>query len=197
MKVVKLLFVIFLIGCNSKTKELPVLSYKVNDFGKKVNYSVTYDDFVNQLNEGFSTETIKDKIFIANFFFTQCPSICPPMRNQLIDIANTFKNKEDFIIISHTIDPKNDSISVLKSYAETTGVSNKKWQFLHSTINNTKLQAKQFMTNFKPNVEGTDFYHSSFVALVDKNQLIRGYYNILIDTEVELLEKDIFTLLKE
>ena len=72
---------------------------------------------------------------------------------------------------------------------------NEKWQFLRSTVENTKLQAKQFMTNFKPNEDGTDFYHSSYVALIDRNQLIRGFYNILIPEEVIRLKKDIKILL--
>jgi protein SCO1/2 len=188
-----ILFILF--GCQSDSKELPVLSYKINDDGKKINYSVTYEGFTNQLGESFSTETIKDKIFIANFFFTRCPSICPPMRTELIDIAETFKNKDDFMIVSHTIDPENDSVKVLKNYSETTGISNSKWQFLRSTEEIMREQANQFMTNFKPNEDGTDFYHSSYVPLVDKNQQIRGFYNVLLEEEVERLKMDIVTLL--
>ena len=184
-----------LFGCQSDSKELPVLSYKIDDDGKKLNYSVTYEDFTNQMGKPFSTKSIANKVFIANFFFTRCPSICPPMRIELIGIAEVFKNESDFMIVSHTIDPENDTVEVLKKYSETTGISSNKWQFVSSSEENTREQANQFMTNFKPNEDGTDFYHSSYVALVDKSQQIRGFYNVLVEDEVERLETDINNLL--
>lgn len=193
MKYLYLLFSLLYLGCQTHTT-LPVLSYKVDASGKRQQYQITYKNFKNQLGHDFSTKNISDKVFIANFFFTRCPSICPPMRIQLIDIANTFKENKDFVIISHTIDPKNDSIPVLKNYAEATEIPNNKWQFIRATTKITKQQAKQYMTNFKPNEDGTDFYHSTYVALVDKKQLIRGFYNILVPEEVARLKLDIGTL---
>ena len=195
MKLRVLLLLLLLFNCENQTESLPVLSYTIIDSGEKVNYSITYDNFTNQLGESFTTQNLEQNICIANFFFTRCPSICPPMRIELIDIANTFKDDNNFIIISHTIDPKNDSIYVLKNYAEATGIPNEKWQFLRSSVENTKLQAGQFMTNFKPNEDGTDFYHSSYAALIDKNQYIRGFYNTLIPEEIIRLKKDIRILL--
>lgn len=183
-------------GCQSNSKELPVLSYKIDDSGKKHNYLVTYEGFYNQLGESFSTENIQNKVVIANFFFTKCPSICPPMRTSLISIAEDFKKKDNFLIVSHTIDPENDSIEVLKNYSEATGISSDHWQFVRSSIENTRQQANLFMTNFKPNENGTDFYHSSYVALLDKSQQIRGFYNILVEEEVNRLKIDITSLLK-
>lgn len=194
MKLFYLLFIILCLGCQTKTA-LPILSYKIDVNGQRQQYQITYNNFKNQLGQDFSTKNINDKVFIANFFFTRCPSICPPMRIQLIDIANTFKASKDFIIISHTIDPKNDSIPILKNYAETTEIPDNKWQFIRGTTKITKQQAKQYMTNFKPNEDGTDFYHSTYVALVDKQQLIRGFYNILVPEEVTRLKSDINTLI--
>lgn len=192
MKIVLLFCFYFLVSCNSNDKNLPVLSYKIDGSGNKSYYTINYKEFTNQLDEDFK---VSDKVFIANFFFTRCPSICPPMRLQLIDIAETFKNENDFIIISHTIDPENDTALILKDYQEATGIKSSKWQFLRSTVENTKLQAELYMTNFKPNQDGTDFYHSSYVALVDREQQIRGFYNILAATDVERLKKDINVLL--
>ena len=116
------------------------------------------------------------------------------MRTALTSIADDF-SKENLMLISHTIDPKHDSVSVLKSYAEATGISSNKWQFLRASEAQTKTQAKQYMTNFKPNEDGTDFYHSSFVVLVDKSQQIRGFYNILVAEELMRLKTDIKQLL--
>lgn len=195
MKSYFLLIILIFISCASSEKELPVLSYTINDTGVKDYYSISYLGFKNQLGHSFSTTQIEGKVIIANFFFTRCPSICPPMRNQLIEIANSFNHK-DFLILSHTIDPKHDSITILKTYSEATGIPASKWQFLNAPETQTKLQAKQYMTNFKPTKDGEDFYHSSFVALVDKSKQIRGFYNILITEEVNRLKTDIEILLK-
>jgi protein SCO1/2 len=182
-----------LFGCNSPSKDLPVLSYTIDASGHKNYYDINYEGFTNQLGEQFK---IKDgKIYISNFFFTRCPSICPPMRLELISIAEAFSEEENIVIVSHTIDPKHDSISVLKTYAESTGIPNSKWQFIRASEEQTKLQAEAYMTNFKPNEDGSDFYHSSFVALVDQKQQIRGFYNILINEEVERLKADLKNIL--
>ena len=195
MRVLALLLLSLLLSCVSEEKKLPVLSYKIDNNGNEVYYTIDYKNFTNQLGEDFTPQHIKNKVFIANFFFTRCPSICPPMRNQLIDIAKTFKNDDDFLIISHTIDPLNDTVSILKKYSEATEIPSDSWQFLRANEENTKTLANQYMTNFKPNETGTDFYHSSYVALVDKNKSIRGFYNILIPTEVVRLKEDIKVLL--
>lgn len=187
--------VLAFLGCHTNSKELPILSYKINDEGKKFIYSITYQNFTNQLGEPFSTENSIHKVCIANFFFTRCPSICPPMRTNLTDIAETFKNHKDFMIVSHTIDPQNDTVEVLKNYSDATSIPYATWQFVRSSEENTRDQANQFMTNFKPNEEGTDFYHSSYVALVDKNQQIRGFYNVLLKEEIKRLKNDINTLI--
>lgn len=188
-------FCVFFIGCQSDQKELPVLSYRIDDNGQKVHYTISYKNFYNQLGESFTTETIENKVVIANFFFTQCPSICPPMRTELIDIANNFENNKDFLIVTHTIDPENDTTEVLKNYSEATEIPSNRWQFVRSSLENTKNHANMFMTNFLPNEDGTDFYHSSYVALVDKEQQIRGFYNILITEETARLKEDIKSLL--
>lgn len=195
MKFLTFSIILILFGCQSNSKDLPILSYKIDASGNTVYYAINYEDFTNQLGQDFTTQKIKDKVFIANFFFTSCPSICPPMRKEFIKIAETFKNEEDFIIISHTIDPENDTVDVLKNYSETTGISSDNWQFLRSSTEHTKKQAHSYMTNFKPNNDGTDFYHSSYVALVDKSQQIRGFYDVLVKEEVERLNNDIQSLL--
>ncbi|WP_405570356.1 SCO family protein [Winogradskyella sp. Asnod2-B02-A] len=189
------LLILLCIGCQPNVEELPILSYKINTKNEKEFYTVSYSKFINQDEEKVTTKTINNKIVIANFFFTRCPSICPPMRTKLIDISKTFINDDAVILISHSIDPKNDTIEVLKKYSEATGIPNSKWMFVRSTEKNTKALASQLMTNFKPNEAGTDFYHSSYIAILDQNQNIRGFYNSLIPEEVTRLKKDIKLLL--
>ena len=190
------LLVTLLISCQSAKEDLPILSYTINSDGEKETYSITYSDFTDQDGKDVPTKRLNNKIVVANFFFTSCPSICPPMRIQLIEVANTFIDENQVLLVSHSIDQKNDTVEVLKSYSEATDIPTSKWLFVTSSEENTKQQAKQFMTNFKPNEDGTDFYHSSYAALLDEQQMIRGFYNILIPEEVERLKEAIKTLLK-
>ena len=192
MKILKIAILLILVSsCDSDEKILPILSFKVNEEGIKEYYTITYDGFVNQFNENFTTDNLRGKVCTANFFFTRCPSICPPMRLELIKVADALEEYKDFMMISHTIDMDHDTADVLYAYWEATGIPAETWQFLRASEPNTKAQAKQFMTNFRPNEDGSDFYHSSFVALIDKKQQIRGFYNTSTPIEMDRLIEDI------
>ena len=184
------LFLLLIFSCKPEKKELPILSFKINSQGAKVYYTITYDGFTNQFNEPFTTNNLKGKVCIANFFFTRCPSICPPMRQELIKIHEAIDHI-DLMMISHTIDMTNDTVDALHTYWQATKTPGETWQFLRANEAVTKTQANQFMTNFKPNEDGTDFYHSSFVALIDKQQQIRGFYNTSTPVEMKRLIEDI------
>ncbi|WP_248722560.1 SCO family protein [Seonamhaeicola sp. ML3] len=187
---------LIIVSCESTKNNLPVLSYNFDSNGNKINYSISYKGkFKNQNGKLFTNKDLKGKVFIANFFFTRCPSICPPMKLQLTNLAKDFLYHDNFLIVSHTIDPYKDTPARLKEYSISTGIPDDRWFFLTSSEKNTKALAKQYKTNFKPNENGTDFYHSSFTALVDSDGLIRGFYDLLIPNEIELLKQDINTLL--
>ena len=188
-------FLLLICSCKSEERKLPILSFNINTEGVKEYYTITYNGFVNQFNEKFTTDNLKGKVSIANFFFTRCPSICPPMRQELIKIYDAVGAQDDFMMISHTIDMTNDTVEALHKYWKATKVPASSWQFLRGTETITKAQAKQFMTNFRPNEDGTDFYHSSFVALIDKQQQIRGYYNTSTPVEIGRLIEDIKALI--
>ena len=187
-----LIILISFFSCSSPAEKLPILSYTINNQGNKDYYTIEYVNFVNQLDQEFNGN--HGKVYIANFFFTRCPSICPPIRYQLKKLANDIPSN-NFLIVSHTIDPEFDSPTVLKAYAESTGVPHEKWQFLYAPESNVKAQAQLYKTNFKPNQSGTDFYHSSYAALVDQKKRIRGFYNLLIPEEINLLKQDVQNLL--
>lgn len=190
-------FIICFTSCDSKEKAtLPILSFQIKE-GKKQYYRITYDGFTTQDGIGFNSSLIEDKIHITNFFFTNCPSICPPMRSKLIDLASYFNQDDDFVIVSITIDPERDTIPALKEYATNTGIASNKWQFLRGNQELLTATSEKFMTNFRPNEDGTDFYHSSYVALVDRKQQIRGFYDLLKPIDIKQLKKDAESLLDE
>jgi len=197
---VKIVYIQILIlicfSCHKKSN-LPVLSYKITNEGK-VAYKIDSFQFTNQDSLSFTPKNTLGKVHTFNFFFTSCPSICPPMKLKHLELVEYFKNEDDFYQYSISIDLKRDDITQLKHYAETSEVDSNKWMLLKAN-NDDDLQkmAKYLKTNFKPNDNGTDFYHSSYVALIDKEQYIRGFYNLLSESEFELLKKDIELLLQE
>jgi len=190
-----ILFTTIFVCCSPK-KELPILSNYIDENGVKKSYLIDGFQFTDQLGENFTPENTKNKIYIANFFFTSCPSICPPMREKLIDIATTFQ-KESLLVLSITIDLKNDSIPVLNNYSEATNISKDKWVFLKGSPLELSKIAKKFKTSFSNSNNSGDFYHSSYVALVDTKQQIRGFYDILNAEAIQLLKEDIELLLNE
>ena len=97
--------------------------------------------------------------------------------------------------VSFSIDPIRDTPNRLATYSQKTGIALDKWIMLHGNDADLKRVSKLFMTNFTPNEDGTDFYHSSYVALVDRKQQIRGFYDLLKPNEVTLLKEDIAILL--
>ena len=185
-----------IISCNSAYDKLPVLSFTLDATGNKSYYTIDSLSFTAQDNKPFSTADTKGKIYTANFFFTSCPTICPRMRTVQIELAKEFVNYEDFMQVSFSIDPKRDTPDRLAAYAKNTGIAYDRWAMLHGNDANLKRVSKLFMTSFTPNEDGTDFYHSSYVALVDRKQQIRGFYDLLKPNEVSLLKRDIATLLK-
>ncbi len=182
-------------SCENSEPTLPILSYSYVD-GEKVLYKVNDFSFVNQNNQSVTDKDTFGKVHTMNFFFTSCPSICPPMRIKQLELAEYFKNENNFKQYSISIDMQTDSIQQLKNYAITFGIEAKQFNLLKAASESDLQQmAEKLKTNFKPNSDTTDFYHSSYVALIDKQQYIRGFYNLLKTEDLELLKKDVEVLL--
>jgi protein SCO1/2 len=170
--------------------------------------------FLNQDSLFISNEDFKGKVYVAEFFFTSCPSICPIMNKNMKKLETKFGTRSDFGIASFTIDPEHDIPSVLKEYAEGYDVFSQNWHFLTGDKEATYALANQGFNIFasvNPRVEG-GFEHQGYFALIDKNGYIRSrtdqfgnpivYYMGLdqddVDIqEVKLLVEDIDKLLKE
>lgn len=150
----------------------------------------------------FTNEDIKGKVSVVEYFFTVCPSICPKMNNNMRKIYETFKDEPNFLILSHTCDPKRDSVAKLKRFADSMQVNTKQWIFLTGRKDSLYNMARfsygiDDPKNTVANIED-DFMHSQFFALVDKNGVVRGQvYDGLKEDEIEKLKKDIKSLLKE
>lgn len=157
--------------------------------------------FTNQDGRTVTENDVAGKVFVAEYFFTTCKSICPIMNGNMRTVYERFKNDTNFLILSHTSDPKNDSVSVLKKYADSLQVNTDKWIFLTGFKDSLYKQARYSYKIDDPNNNAInseeDFIHSQFFSLVDKKGVVRNIYEGIQQSEVEKMMKEIELLLKE
>lgn len=176
--------------------------------------------FTDQNGQIITNKDYEGKVYIVEFFFTTCPTICPRMSSNLVQIQNSFTEFEDFGVASFTINPEFDTSEVLKEYAEKYGMTNPNWHLMtgnEETIYKLANEGFNLYTAKEDEVEG-GFEHSGNFALIDKNGFIRSrtdasgnpmiYYNGMISEaekeddegqsqEITILKEDIAKLLKE
>lgn len=196
--------------------EEPLTFLTINGESKKV----PAFSFTNQHGETITNKDYKGKVYLVEFFFTTCPTICPRMSRNLVQIQNNFEGIENFGVASFTINPKNDTSEVLKAYAEKYGITNPNWHLMTGNQDAIYALANEgfnLYTAEDGTVEG-GFEHSGNFALIDKNGFIRSrrdnygnakiYYNGIISEEegydedgvkeeITILKEDIAKLLKE
>ncbi|GGI26064.1 SCO family protein [Pedobacter mendelii] len=155
--------------------------------------------FLNQDSVVTTNKVTDGKIYIADFFFTSCTTICPTMHRNLITVYNEFKTNPDVMFVSHTIDFKYDKPSVLKKYAQKLGVDGAKWQFLYGSKDSVyTLAEKNYLVAVGEDSTAKDGYiHQGYLVLIDKDRRIRGAYDGTKKDQVEQLKKDILVLLAE
>jgi protein SCO1/2 len=155
--------------------------------------------FLNQDSVYINNNTFKDKIYIADFFFTSCPSICPIMHRNMKKIYEDYKNDAQVSFLSHTIDFKYDRPYVLKKYASKLGVDDKKWQFAYGSKEDVyKIAENSYLVSVMVDSTQKGMYvHQGWLVLVDKDRRIRGSYDGTDEKAVEQLRKDIPVLLAE
>ncbi|WP_309991562.1 MULTISPECIES: SCO family protein [Dyadobacter] len=203
--IVGLLAVAMLPAC--KDRKLPYLGEPhtvIKTVGGKAIEETDYPSipafsFTNQDNKAVSEQDFKDKIYVADFFFTTCPTICPVMKKNMLKVYDEIKDNPTVRILSHTIDPEHDTPAVLKTYANDLGVSNATWQFV--TGDREKIydigQRHYLITAAEDAKSPGGFLHSGHFVLLDKDRHIRGMYDGTTDEGTYELIRDIRTLLKE
>jgi protein SCO1 len=161
----------------------------------------TIDDYqlTNQRGEQVSTTKWKNKIVVANFFFTHCPSICPKMTKNLITVQQSYINSDDLLLVSFSVDPERDSAKRLAEYAGKFSIDETKWQLLTGSKKEIyRLARKSFKVTATDGDGGADdFIHSNKLILIDTKKRIRGYYDGADEKETTQLIKDIKKLENE
>lgn len=182
-------------------KTLPV--YQPADFNPElVDDSVqfvrkyhTIADFslVNQNGDTITQENYRDKIYVADFFFTTCPTICPVMTENMVTIQNEILEDDEVLLLSHSVTPVIDSVSQLKKYALEKGVIDKKWNLVTGDKKQIYNLARKSYLAVKSDGDGGpyDMIHTENFILVDKEKRIRGTYDGTNPEEIEKLLNDL------
>lgn len=189
------------IACSVKQEEeLKIYGRtEITDEGDTIYHKIADFKFVDQDSNYVTHETFQDKIYVADFFFTSCPTICPIMKTQMLRVYDKYENNAEVMILSHSIDPEHDTVAVLHEFAERLGVKSSKWRFITGDKEDIfKIGQTSYMVsaNEDPNEPG-GYIHSGAFILVDKERRVRGLYDGTLPEAVDNLMKDMDILLKE
>jgi len=207
---VGVLFVVFVwIGyyLMSPVKKLPV--YNPADVNPKlVDYSVKHirsnhkiADFklINQNGDTITQNTYANKIYVADFFFTRCQTICPIMSTNMVDLQEFYKNDTTVMLLSHSVTPVIDSVPVLRAYADKMNILDSKWNLATGDKRHIyELARKSYFAVLDEGDGGAqDFIHTEQFILIDKKRQIRGFYDGTSKEEIRKIIEDINILKKE
>jgi protein SCO1/2 len=201
-------FVLLLLAaaCRPAADRLPILGERLGTKPGKglgvvdtVYHTIPDFLFINQDGQPVTARTFDGKIYVADFFFTTCPTICPKMQSQLLKVYQEFKGNPRVMFLSHSIDPRHDTVPVLKEYAKNLGVDGPQWQFVTGDKAKTYeiAQKSYFVSALDDKDQPGGIVHSGAFVLVDPDKRIRGLYDSTRDEDVNLLIAHIRMLLKE
>jgi protein SCO1 len=186
-------------SCSSDQKPLPILGYRNFVNGDTIYHSIAPFQFVDQDSAFITKETVNGKIYVADFFFTSCRTICPIMKTQMLRVYEVTKNMDDVVLLSHTIDPEYDTVALLHDFAERLGVESSKWHFVTGQKDSIYkiAQTSYFATAMEDKTEPDGFIHSGAFLLIDRKGHIRAKYDGTKEVEVNKLIADIKRLRRE
>ncbi|MEI6866617.1 SCO family protein [Flavicella sp.] len=165
----------------------------------KKNHKIANFSLIDQNGKQVTQEIFNDKIYVADFFFTRCGTICPIMTTNMAVIQKEFLNDTDVLLLSHSVTPVMDSVPVLKSYAQSNGVVDAKWFLVTGEKKEIyNLARKSYFAVLDEGDGGAqDFIHTEQFILVDKKKRIRGYYDGTDSKDINRLIRDVLILKKE
>jgi len=171
-----LLATILLVGCNNKSKELPYIGQvKVVD-GIEIPHTIPDWTYTNQDGNSVTNRDLEDYVYIADFFFTSCPSICPKVMKQMTILQEEFASDDRVKLVSFTLDPVRDTPEKLSAYAHNIGADTDKWWFLVGEKEATyELANEYFVVAYEDATVPGGFDHSGKLLLVDKDGHVRSF----------------------
>jgi protein SCO1/2 len=204
LSVISVIIILLFYDALSPQKQLPIYnpamvnSALVDDSLQHVKKYHYIGDFslINQNGETVTQNDYADKIYIADFFFTTCPTICPIMTKNMADIQARIKNDPEVLLLSHSVTPEIDSVAQLKKYALEKGVDDSKWNLVTGPKKEIyELARRSYLAVLEDGDGGPyDMIHTENFILVDKKRRIRGFYDGTKPEEIELLMQDLRVL---
>ena len=167
---------------------------------EKGTHKIPKFSFVNQNDEIITNETYEGKIYIADFFFTTCPGICPKLTKNMNILQSEYINDANVMLLSHTVMPWKDTLELLKAYEENNSVNSEKWNLVtgdKDELYNIARIGYFADEDFTKTQDEDDFIHTENFILVDKQGYIRGVYNGTLEIDIERLKRHISILKKE
>lgn len=178
---------------------LPILGERdVAPNGDTIYCSIPNFAFVDQDSQLVNNATFDGKIYAVDFFFIHCPTICPKVKANGLRIYQKFLNDDRFMLLSHSIDTKNDTVAALKRHADKLNIDAKKWRFVTGARDSIFGIADDYFSIAKENPDAPGgFDHSGRIILVDKNRHVRAFCNGTDAEDTDRFIRDIERLLKE
>jgi len=210
-------FIYFVMSCNtnnsidSKPSEISTLPFfnkpdwtpewiDVSDPNYKKIHTIPSFSFIDQNGNTLNEKNIEGKIYVSNFFFTKCRSICPKMTSHMFLLQEYYKKDNAIFLLSHSVTPESDSVATLKAYSELNKVDYSKWRLLTGSKKEIySLARQQYFAGDSIGVmqSDKDFLHTENFILVDKHRRIRGVYNGTLLVEIDRIKEDIEILKHE
>lgn len=202
-----IILVLIIQSCSQEPNKLPYLGNR-EPIQKMVEGKMMVDTlyqsippfrFINQDSLTVTEKDFEGKIYVADFFFTSCNTICPVMHRNMLKVYEKFKGNPEVKILSHSIDHKYDLPSRLKKYATQLGIEGNQWEFVHGSRDSIyNFAAKSYLVAAYEDAKDPQGYvHQGWFVLVDKNRHLRGAYDGTKPDQVEQMMDDMDKLLKE
>ena len=155
-------------------------------------------NYIDQQRRPFGSDSLRGKVYVAEFFFTSCPTICPKVKGQMLRLEEEFAEYEDFAMVSFTVDPKRDTPERMMDYSTKLGIEDMdRWRFIYGDKFEIYDLDADYLSIAEENVNAPGgFDHSGYIVLVDRNGFVRSYANGTKSEEVTYLIDDIKLLLK-
>lgn len=186
-------------GCaETQTEKLPYLGFHDVDGTDTTFYKIPEFSFLNQDSVFMNHRDLSEHIYVADFFYTYCPTICPRVKSQMLRIYDKYDRETTLKLVSFALDPSRDTVERLREYAHGIGVDSRTWHFLTGDKDEIWKLAEHFLISVKEDDnEPGGIFHSGKIMLIDNKGHIRGFAEGTVEEDVNALMKDIDSLIEE
>ncbi len=201
--IIYITFIFWLGSCGQpesiKNQKLPILGERdYTDSGDTIYHTIPDFEFINQDSQAVDNQSFKDKAYVVDFFFINCPTICPKVTKSMLRLHDKFIEDDRLMLLAHSIDPKRDSVSRLAHYAKNLGVTSEKWHFVTGEKDDLYEIADDYFSIAIEDPEAPGgFNHSGRLILVDKDRQVRAFCDGTDSVSVQRFMSDIELLLYE